>query len=522
MIKKSVVLLTALIFGLGAFTFPACGNEKQLSPEYEDGADVRFIDPCGTFYVNTDSGYRTEYNGVAYKFAQKLTEEERNKAVAETAACFELLEKKVGALEENYTVYVVDDCYVPYVDENNLYFGYKNIRTAEFATAVVQLVYGRGVNYGVLYGLGATIAKERGYNNETEESDDAISLYETAPEYLDLNYACFLDNYADAETQAKVKTLSVEFYKFLEANGKTDLLTEYSDAKRRNYFNEFLSANGKGEYNSDSLDGISFYGGGNTLRLMWESEYAKYNLYDDYKDYCQNGSLGEDPLNCGYTDLRKHIVNLEAQMLYIRERLAEYNDSPKKVTVNFNFTGHNYSYYDITFHSLNLCSVSLLKHEYTHSIINKKYGYSSGTNSIIIHSLVYYFERYPVDEQLSYTALYIQDGIKNADESDTDYIKFLSGLENRLGHEINLFDVNDFMAYFDCYAAYLGADNFIESDNPSYAYVSLANYLISNFGEKKVCRAAFLSTPEKVLGKPWYKIISEWRTYLEENCNLGI
>ena len=521
MIKKLTGILTVFVLSIGILTFPACGKEKLLSLHYEEGAVVQFMDPCKEYYLNVDAGFETEYDGVTYKLAKKLTEQERNRTVTEAAACFEFIENRIGEIEENYTVYVTDEHYFPYIEDDNLYLGYENLKTAEFATAIVQLVYGRDINYGIAYGLGATIAKERGYKNQLAESVDALTLCETSPEYLDLNFACFLDNYADSETQAKVKTVSIEFYNYLEANGKTDLLTEYSDTKRANYFNEFLAANGKGEYDSSDLDGIIFYNGGNKIRLMWESENAKYNLYDDYRDLAQNGSLGKDPLNCGYADLRRHVVNFEAQMLHIREKLAAYNDSPQKVTVNFNLTGYSYSYYDITEHSLNLCSVSLLKHEYTHSVLNSKYGYSSGINSIIIHCLVYYYERYPVNEQLSYSALVHRDAIENRDET-TEYAEFVSRLESKLGHEIDVFDRDDFMAYFDCYAKYLGVDDLTALETPIYAYVSLANYLISNFGEEAVCTAALNNRPERVLGKPWETMISEWRAYLDKNCTLNI
>ena len=520
MIKKLTVLLIAFILCAGVFVFPACGKEELLSLEYENSVVVQFLDPCGTFYVNTALGYQTEYNGVTYKFDKALTEEERNRTVTETSACFELLEERVGALEENYTVYVVDDYYVPYTDGNNLYFGYENIKTAEFATAVVQLVYGRDVNYGVLYGLGASIASERGYKNSLTNLKKALSLYETAPEYLDLNYACFLDKYADKATVKKVKTLSIEFYKFLETGGKTDLLTEYSDIKRRSYFNEFLAANGKGEYNSDELDGISFYGGGKILRLMWENEYAKFELYDDFNMGHKNGSLGKDPLNCGYADLRRHIVNFEAQMHYTRERLAAYNASPQKVTAKFtnNLTDSTTSFYDINSHTIYLTTIISLMHEYTHSILNCKYR-----NSIIVHSLVYYFSNYPVDESISYEIVVEHDYFKDVYGTNfKKYTEFVDKLTEKLGHKINLFDKDDYIAFNDYISIYTRYAELFETEMSGYAQISFINYAFSQYGEEAVCEAAFADTPVEVLGESWSTIISEWRTYLEENCVLDI
>ena len=504
--------------------------EASLSLSYEEKVSVQFLDPSGYSQINTLLGWGTEYNGISYKFAKFLTEDERNMTVAETSACIELLEEKTGVKVEGYTVYVTEGSYTPYTNEKDLCLGYENIKTVEYAAAIAQLVYGREVNYGVLYGLGASIADERGYMTEEGTSiENALTLCESAPIYLDLNYACFLDDYADESTLEKVKTLSREFYNYIET-GKTDLLTEYSDAKRRDYFNEFLAANGKSEYSADDLDGIAFYGGGNELRLMWEDENAKFNLYDDYKDYHQNGSLGKDPLNCGYEDLRKHIVNFQAQMQDMRERLKKYNDAPKKVKVNFvkegtNKKGTACSYYDINQHALYIKAIESLKHEYTHSLINGKYGLSHSENSAVIHCLVYYFADNPVNEQLSYGVLRVQDlcnGLNVETDAPPKFIDYVNKISEKIGHEINLLDLSDYISFNDyCTKIYKFDEDVVNAAGEAgFAYPSLGNYLVAQYGEEAVCEAAFNNTPEQVLGKSWNTIIDEWRDYLSENCIL--
>ena len=83
MIKKLTVLLIAFILCAGVFAFPACGKEELLSLEYENSVVVQFLDPCGTFYVNTALGYQTEYsdiksrsyfNETSLKYREKLYE----------------------------------------------------------------------------------------------------------------------------------------------------------------------------------------------------------------------------------------------------------------------------------------------------------------------------------------------------------------------------------------------------------------------------------------------------------------
>ncbi len=256
--------------------------------------------------------------------------------------------------------------------------------------------------------------------------------------------------------------------------------------------------------------------------MIWEDENAQFNLYDEYKDYNQNGSLGKDPMNCGYEDLRKHIVNFQAQMKYVREKLKQFNDAPEKVKVNLTKV-KNISYYDINQHTIYLNAVGALKHEYTHSVISSKYGFSYSENSAVIHSLVYYFERYPINEQLSYSVQLEQDicnGLYNVQNDAPKFIDFVNKFREKIGHEINLFDLSDYISFYDNCTKIFKLDEDVINSNEGYNLVSLGNYLVAQYGEETICEAAFNNTPEQVLGKSWKTIIEEWRNYLNESCIL--
>ena len=510
----SMAVLLLMVFVI--ISFSACTPDLQLS--YDTEVPVSFTEPGGNTF-NQEPGCRTQNNNVTYLFVGTLTEEDRYFFVSEFVACLNAIKEQLDLSNEEYTVYVCGESYLPRVDGNTLYIGYDNIKTVKFTTAIAQLVCGTSVNYGVLYGMGAGIADQRGYRSENSVSIEiALTLYDEAPQYLDLNYACFLDDYADSTTQQKIQAICIEFYKYLYKHNQTDLLTSYSDAKRHKYFNGFLAANGKGTYDNTDLDGIAIYGGGQSLRLTWETVNAVYNLYNDYTDVNSNGRLGADPLNCGYEDLIRHMINFEAQIKYAQEDLVEYNDSPERVTINFvyykdipyiNTTG----YYAFEEHSIYTCSVMCVMHEYIHSLTYNKY---SKMHAMMSEGLAYYFSSYPTTESLNYVLLHEQDVIDGIYDHimPQKFIEFVQKLTAILGHKPDLFQYEDYVTFFDTYSLYM----YNKKPNPithvGGPSISFVNYLITCYGKDNVCEAALNNSPDNVLGKSWDMLILDWQTYL--------
>ena len=501
------------------------GQESGLELFYDTEVNVTFTEPGGNKF-NMELGFRTQNDNVTYLFAGTLTEESRDYVVSEFVACFHAIEEQLDVSDGEYTVYVCDKSYLPRVEGSILYIGYDNIETVRFAAAIAQLVCGTSVNYGVLYGLGASIADQRGYSLEDSVSiETALTLYDEAPQYLDLNYACFLDNYADRATQQKVRAICIAFYQYLYEHNRTDLLTSYSDAKRHKYFNEFLLANGKGTYDNTDLDGIAFYGGGQAVRLSWETVNAIYHLYDDYTDLYPGGSFGAAPLNDGYEDLIRHITNFEIQIKHAQEELGEYNDSSERVMINFisykDMQEHfdAIGYYRLEEHTIYAGSVSCVMHEYIHSLTSNK---RSKMLAMMFEGLAYYFSCYPTTESLGYWLLLDQDYIDGIydDNMPQEYIEFIKTLTTMIGHKPDLFTYEDFVAYHDTSALYFYNCKLESFTNNANLSISFFNYLINCFGKDNVCEAAFNNSPSEVLGKSWDMLISEWKTYLYDKYPL--
>lgn len=493
----------------------ACAREDLLSLEYGEGANVQFLDPSGTAHINRTMGYTTIYGGNEYKFASAIGESERNRVVTECAACFDILKDITGAPNEAYVIYVTDGAYTPYTEGNNLYIGYDNIATDNFTAALAQLVYGREVNYGILYGLGARVAEVRGYDIGGTSLQNALTLRELSPEYLDLNYACFLEEYSDDATLDKVQTLSAELFDYLADNSMLDILTNYSAEKYVDYLGDFLEANGVEQYDGSQFCNVAMYGGGNILRLIWETDAATFKLHDDYSDIYAGGSLGENPLNDDYTDLKRHINNFNLQFDYTADMLAQYDLEPQKVEVNL-VNDITQPYYDSAEHEIYSNVVSAIKHEYTHSVINREYGFYSGDASTALHAMVYYFSRFPVSENISYGILAEQDGIGDMLESNQYpvYVQFLRELADMLGHDINLLNAQDYFTYYDYVTQYGGYYRPELIAQSGQALTSFGNYLVRTYGERIACKAAFTNSPECMLGKSWGDIIDDWRSYL--------
>lgn len=91
--------------------------------------------------------------------------------------------------------------------------------------------------------------------------EDALTLCETSPIHLDMNYACFQPCYADEETLSKVKTLALDFYRSLAEEAKQELLAGYTDDLFRQRFNDYLAANGRSGAENSGLEDIAFYRG---------------------------------------------------------------------------------------------------------------------------------------------------------------------------------------------------------------------------------------------------------------------
>ena len=283
----AIFLLTAMLLGgCDQVQPPSTGSQPATittttpttvpatQPEMEFTASFCNFGEAYGYTYDSKRSYMTVYRDVTYHFGGNTDKETRPKIVLECDRIIAMLQQAHPGYEPQLTVCFTGGDYAPRVLDHTLYIGTDQFKTPDMVIGLAQMFFGHHVNYGIVYACGVETARVCGY--ETEETPatqaEALMIYEKAPEYLDLNYACFRPEYAESKVLKRVKALAIYFYEWLCANEKLDLLTDYSDAKYSQYLSQYLTEHGKGEYDNSDLGGTIFYYGGPALRIVWENE----------------------------------------------------------------------------------------------------------------------------------------------------------------------------------------------------------------------------------------------------------
>ena len=492
-------------------------TENLVRPAYEK-SPVSFTETYGMVY-DTASGWKSEYNGTTYCFTDKLSEEDRDSVILETDILIKIMEDMMQTEFEGYTLCMLEDNYLPRVKEKTLYIGFPNFKTQDFGIGICQMLLGNHVRYGLSYGLGRELSNKRGYSVESlAEFSDAIQLCDTSPEYLDLNYACFLEEYADASTLAKIKSIASEFCEWIMENKKERLFTNYSDNEYRACLSSFLTSHGKPEYTSTDLDDIWFYNGGENLLLIWEDPNAVFYVKKDFEPLAYHGELS-DMIYTEYKNFRQLAGDYYKQSQFIDQNLSKYEEnSEQKATVFFAnqkdiFDLSVMGWYDHQENKINISNCTVFIHEYTHYILRDT-SMLLWCNEMVAR----YYEYYPLNNQLSQYLLQLVYKKLKPNESDNPedakalaYIKtFLS----HLGHEFQYNSLEDQAYYFHSLTAQYDLTYELWSDRANNVKFSFFMYLQELYGKELVLDAVIYNTPEKLSNKSWKELAYEWEEWL--------
>jgi len=513
-IKKILAIILVLCFAALAL----CGC-VQLRLDYTDEIDVSFSEPYGYKLFSHSGGYSTQYEGITYYFDKDIDENQRNEFVTETVAVLKDIQIRIGIEASEKIIYICSDDYEPRADEQ-LYLGYPCFKTTEYIVGLCKMLFGNEVNYGVLYGLANNIAVSRGYGDEQQELEQALTLCEDAPEYLDLNYPCFLANYADEVTLSKVKTIASEFYSFLEDNDKIDLITDFTSQKYTAYLNDFLSINDKPYYDNSDLDGIIVYGGGQAVRLIWETSQSAFYLMDNFEVKSINLYHGElDMLNSDYPALRKIFIIYKAQGEYVQNLFADYGIKPQ-ATVRFSKESEYYAKYGGVFiqqtSEIFCFAVGTYIHEYIHYLTYCE----SPAPSWICEAIAYYYKSSTVSEPLSQNrydekAYYLNLDPANSEEKE--FYDLFKTVEISLGREIDFLSDDDYFYFKNFAVVYWNSYSRLKFDKGEGSpKISFYHYLLSLADEKQVMNAVYYNTPEEIFGKDWDELAIDWEQFLRQ------
>ena len=213
-------------------------NTPVMSYSYTQ-VTVSFDDPGGRI-IQDKYGWETEQNGFIFQFTGKVLQEERDAVVSRILQMVDLIEKQFNITPATRIICIRDISHPSGIYNGILYAGIPELGTQDFAACFVQYIFGVKVNYGLCYAFGAELRQAMGFNAEklSVSVEDALELCESAPMYLDLNYACFLSDYADEGTLSRVKLLALDFYRSLTQGERIELFYDYSHALYRKKFKE--------------------------------------------------------------------------------------------------------------------------------------------------------------------------------------------------------------------------------------------------------------------------------------------
>lgn len=494
-------------------------QSESEAPRFEyTGTTVVFEEPEGARY--SSSGWQTTLDGIVLQFTEAISDEEKNRAAAEVARLLPLIEEQLGAISDTHTIRIREGSYAPWSYDHILYVGAEDLATQEFAVGLGQMLFGHEVNYGLCYGFGTELARLAGYETEdTVAAEQALTLCETSPLHLDLNYACFVPAYADEETLPKVKSLAVEVYRSMSREARRELLTDYSNGLYRKSLNEYLAANGREPYENDELDGIYFYPGGSELRLVWEDPYSVFHLFDYYTaayNHFDKIMGTDDYLNSGYENFRyiAKCYRLQAEEMDRVAGYLEIDGKDEKVSVLFvrdaaeeRRGGATFNWVD---HKIRMFSYHGYTHEYVHYLTRGTASPEAWKKELFTN----YFTERPGAPLIYWPAICSKNSFITADPSQPNGAKLtnlLNAVCDSLDHPFDWENADDHRYLNDAFVVWYDQIPKLKSDANAAVKKSFADYLVDLVGEEAAMLAIYCETPTETFGKDWDGLIDDWQ-----------
>lgn len=506
------------IFSLFMIMFlMGCSNSDDLEITYTKGV-VSFCEYDNRNWYNNSKelGTCAVAENVTYYFAAELEQEKVESYIRQTNAIIEKIEDEAGIEGENYEIYVCNVEYVPTTKEKILYTSYLDFETLDYVSGITQLVLGNHINYGLIYGYSASIADDLGYDISRMDLKEAFVVRQGHPQYLDLNYACFLEHFVAAEDIGKLKEIAVSYYEYLENEKCTDVLFDYTNEKHRNAFNDFLKVSGEKDYNNPEMDVLTFRSGGNSQTVVWEDPYSVFYMEKDFTVKALRPYEKEDMLNSGYENLRKLALIYVDEGNWISEKVLSYEREIVKVDTFFtkdeyyrNLT--HYGTYDYTNNQIRVYRYDSYLHEYVHALFleNKRGDWQQ-------ECIAYYFGTHhenPTGYEISLRSLE-DEFLKENTELNPVSTAFIQNVERRLGHVVEYSVQEDFMYKSNANAVFRNKLDDLKVELGGVEKLAFTQYLVSIYGEEVVINALMKDDANTYLGMDWDFLIEQWEEYL--------
>lgn len=496
-----------------------CSNSDDLEITYTKGT-VSFCEYNNRNWNNNSKelGTCATAENVTYYFAVELEEEKLDDYVKQTNAIIEKIEDAAGIKGENYEIYVCNVEYVPTTEENILYTSYLDFESLDYVVGVTQLVLGNHINYGLLYGYSASIAEGLEYEVPRMDLKEAFAVRQGHPQYLDLNYACFLEHFVSIEDIEKLEEIAVSYYEYLETEKCTDVLFEYTSKKHRDAFNDFLRVNGEDDYNNPEMDVLTFRSGGNSLTVVWENPYSVFYMEKDFTVKALRPYEKEDMLNSGYENFRKLALIYTEEGNWISEKILPYELEIVKADTFFtkdeyyrNLT--HYGIYDYTHNQIRVYRYDSYLHEYVHALFmgNKRGNWQQ-------ECIAYYFGTH--HENPTEYEIFLRNAedefLKENPEWNPVSTAFIQNVERKIGHAIDYSVQEDFMYKSNAFAVFRNKLDDLKEELGGREKLAFTQYLVSIYEEENTINALMKDDANTYLGKDWDSLIEQWKEYLDK------
>ena len=483
---------------------------------WQEDSRVSFPEPYPySDHHSTLTGTIAQADGAKYYFDSGISEEVRENALYRIEEIIDTIKSLAGESNNSCEVNISNDAYKARVYENQLYVGIESLNTQDSIVGIIQMLYGYQLNYGLAYALGCDVVDqlELAYDDNEMSIADVLAFVENEPAYLDLNYACFSETYANDEQLNNVKSLACHFYDYLCQQDKLDIFSQYSDAKYCSYLNQFLATYSTLTYDNSGLAETIFFDGGTKTQMAWKNHVADFYIEDGYTITYHYDAFEEDMLNSGYSNLRRIVVDYIAQADYMRAILKDFEIYTEDLLVLFMNDPVNArrgaAVYVSTKDEIRMFSIDAFMHEYTHYLTR---GCVDGWKWEVLPT---YYSNYPVDDRITY--VWYADMIKrtsldpdNPEEAE-DYA-FVQDVYASLEHEFDWTDMDDFQYLLDALLVKRGWLDRITDPNSGVATKSsFFHYLCKTYDEQTALSAFMFDDPEAYLGMTWEELITKWK-----------
>lgn len=389
--------------------------------------------------------------------------------------------------------------------ENAAYVAFSDMRSWQQVLVTLQAVWGDYTDYGYVYAMSNTIARELGWQTDSVpafEQETADLFFAANPEAIHLLYPAFDSRFAFEETVSNSKALAVHL---LEKIGWKNAISKPVNSQLDAYY-ELIRAYAK-ELSvpfERQTCGYAYYGEDVKLRIMTtyaeliiDNNYcdAAESIYGDYWDQYLSIYQTANTINEEITAAVEYFA-LQDAVGTIQIKWLDSKDSNTEWLIP-----HNNGAYNFSTKTAYVTSIRTYLHEYYHHIqhlLNPDLGFSWQSQSFCELGASHSHYR-----QMSSESAFLRS------EDGAKLFQDFTGRAYVPGRD-DYFETMDILCYYNDYYQ-------LEYITGAQAQNSFCRYLVELYGERAVFDLlVYPKTVETVTAKTWDTLRSEWEQHIRD------